>query len=169
MSDSESDTSKRRESFYDGDEDVSYDDIGSERLSEVYDRDSESEPMGPPPSVPPQEMKLRREKQELTEKIAGLRQEIGYKNEIIDLLKIHNETCKKERDKLTHKIDTLNQENEKYILLLEELSSSQRKLKGGNNKRIKNVSKHSTSSHHHATRRQSSQRKKSGTLRRMQR
>ena len=159
MSDSESDTSKRRESFYDGDEDVSYDDIGSERYSEVYDRDSESaERMGPPPSVPPQEMKLRREKQELTEKITGLRQEIGYKDEIIDLLKIHNETCKKERDELTRKIDTLNQENEKYILLLEELSSSQRKLKGGNNKRIKNVSKRSTASHHHATRRHSSKR-----------
>jgi len=159
MSDSE-----RRDSFYDGDEDVSYDDIGSERLSEIYDRDSESSvsEMPPPPPVPPQEMKLRKE-------ISGLRQEIGYKDEIIDLLKIHNETCKKERDELTRKIDTLTQENEKYILLLEELSSSQRKLKGGNNKRIKNVSKRSTASHHHATRRHSSQRKKSGTLRRVQR
>ena len=55
MSDSES-----RDSFYDDD---SYDDIGSERLSEIYDRDSESsvERMGPPPSVPPSEMKLRKE------------------------------------------------------------------------------------------------------------
>ena len=156
---SDSDTSKRRESFYDN-EDFSYDNIDSERLSEIYDRDSES--------MPPQEMKSHREKQELTY-IAGLRQEIGYKDEIIDLLKIHNVNCKKEKDELTRKIETLNQENEKYVLLLEELSSSQRKLKGGNNKRIKNVSKRSTASHHHATRRHSSQRKKSGTLRRVQR
>ena len=151
MSDSE-----RRDSFYDSDEDFSYDDIGSERLSEIYDRDSESMA----PSVP--QMKLRKE-------IDGLRQEIGYKDEMIDLLKIHNITCKKEKDELTLKIDTLNQENEKYVLLLEELSSSQRKRNGGNNKRIKHVSKRSTASRHHATRRHTSQRKKSGTLRRMQR
>ena len=158
MSDSE-----RRDSFYDGDEDVSYDDIGSERLGEIYDSESSgdemapppavppqemklsrekkelTEKMAPPPDVPPQEMKLRREKKELTEKIAGLTQEIGYKDEIIDLLKIHNETCKKERDELTRKIDRLTQENEKYILLLEELSIAQRKLKGGTrHKRFKN-------------------------------
>jgi len=50
MSDSEID---RRDSLYD--EDVSYDDIGSERLSEIYDRDSESSvsEMAPPPPVPP--------------------------------------------------------------------------------------------------------------------
>ena len=147
-----SDSDERRESFYDGDEDVSYDDIGSERLSEVYDRNSEStEHMGPPPSVPPQEMKLRKE-------IAGLRQEIGYKDEMIDLLKIHNEACKKEKYELTSKMERLEKENEKYILLLEELSSSQRKRNGGNNKRIKNVSKRSTASHNHATRRHSSRR-----------
>lgn len=148
--------SERRDSFYDSDEDISYDDIGSERLSEIYDRDSESMD----PSVP--QMKLRKE-------IDGLRQEIGYKDEMIDLLKIHNVTCKKEKDELTLKIDTLNQENEKYVLLLEELSSSQRKRNGGNNKRIKYVSKRSTASNHHATRRHPSQRKKSGTLRRVQR
>ena len=112
MSDSESD--KRRDSLYD--EDVSYDDIGSERLSEIYDRDSESTEsvgrMGPPLSVPPQEMKLRREKQELTKEIAGLRQEIGYKDEMIDLLKIHNATCKKEKGELISKIDTLEKEIE---------------------------------------------------------
>ena len=127
MSDSE-----RRDSYYD-DEDVSYDDNGSERLSEIYDRDSESSvsEMAPPPPVPAQEMQLRKDNRELRKKIDGLHQEIGYKDEIIDLLKIHNETFKKERDELTLKIDTLTQENEKYILLLEELSSSQRKLKGG--------------------------------------
>ena len=37
MSDSE-----RRDSFYDGDEDVSYDDIGSERLSEIYDSERDT-------------------------------------------------------------------------------------------------------------------------------
>ena len=136
MSDSE-----RRDSFYDGDEDVSYDGIGSERLSEIYDRDSESSvsEMAPPPPVPAQEMQLRKDNRELRKKIDGLRQEIGYKDEIIDLLKIHNETCKKERDELTRKIDRLTQENEKYILLLEELSIAQRKLKGGTrHKRFKN-------------------------------
>lgn len=114
MSGSESD--KRRDSFYDGDEDVSYDDIGSERLSEIYDRDSESTEsvgrMGPPKSIPPEEMKLRREKQELTKEIAGLREEIGYKDEMIDLLKIHNATCKKEKGELISKIDTLEKEIE---------------------------------------------------------
>jgi hypothetical protein len=147
MSDSESD--ERRDSFYDGDEDISYDDIGSERLSEIYDRNSESteHSMGPVS----QEMKLSKE-------ITGLRQEIGYKNEMIDLLKIHNEACKKEKYELTSKIERLEKENEKYILLLEELSSSQRKRNGGNNKRIKYVSKRSTASHNHATRRHSSKR-----------
>lgn len=131
---------ERRDSFYD--EDISYDDIGSERLSEIYDRNSES--------TEPQE-KLRKE-------ITGLRQEIGYKDEMIDLLKIHNEACKKEKYELTSKIERVEKENEKYILLLEELSSSQRKRNGGNNKRIKNVSKRSTASHNHATRRHSSKR-----------
>jgi hypothetical protein len=148
MSDSES-----RDSFYDDD---SYDDIGSERLSEIYDRDSESsvERMGPPPSVPPSEMKLRKE-------IKGLREEIGYKNAMIDLLKMHNETCKKEKNDLHSKYEVLKQR-------VADLTGK-RVLQGGNNKYIKNVSQRSTSSRHHATRRHASQRKKSGTLRRVQR
>ena len=127
MSDSESD--KRRDSLYD--EDVSYDDIGSERLSEIYDRDSESTEsvgrMGPPKSIPPEELKLRREKQELTKEIAGLRQEIGYKDEMIDLLKIHNATCKKEKGELTSKIDTLEKEIESYGKVMSKLQGA----KGG--------------------------------------
>ena len=125
MSDSESD--KRRDSLYD--EDVSYDDIGSERLSEIYDRDSESTEsvgrMGPPKSIPPEEMKLRREKQELTKEIAGLREEIGYKDEMIDLLKIHNATCKKEKGELTSKIDTLEKEIESYGKVMSKLQGAE--------------------------------------------
>lgn len=125
MSDSESD--KRRDSLYD--EDVSYDDIGSERLSEIYDRDSESTEsvgrMGPPKSIPPEELKLRREKQELTKEIAGLRQEIGYKDEMIDLLKIHNATCKKEKGELTSKIDTLEKEIESYGKVMSKLQGAE--------------------------------------------
>ena len=125
MSDSESD--KRRDSLYD--EDVSYDDIGSERLSEIYDRDSESTEsvgrMGPPKSIPPEEMKLRREKQELTKEIAGLREEIGYKDEMIDLLKIHNATCKKEKDELTSKIVKLEKEIESYGKVMSKLQGAE--------------------------------------------
>ena len=182
MSDSE-----RRDSFYDGDEDVSYDDIGSERLSEIYDseRDSEdtlrtNESMGPPKSIPPEEMKLRKENKQLKATEKELRE---YNRKIIlknRALEEDIESLLEDMTKQNAKIDVLKMAQKRLQLEKKELQSTydllkarvsdltgRKPIQGGNNKRIKNVSKRSTASHHHATRRHSSQRKKSGTLRRV--
>ena len=106
-------------------------DVRDRSFSEIYDSessfDSESSvgEMAPPPAVTPQEMKLRREKQELRKEIDGLREEIGYKDQMIDLLKNTKTT-------LTKKNEKLKQENESLARVIDQLSAEQRsKLKGG--------------------------------------
>jgi hypothetical protein len=77
--------------------------------------------------------------------------------------KLHNE--KKEVEKQVRdceaEVETLKQERDTHIRLIEELSTAQRAtIKAGSrkNKHIKYVSKRSTASRHHATRRHSSRR-----------
>jgi hypothetical protein len=102
-------------------------DVRDRSFSEIYDSDSESSvgEMAPPPDVPPQEMKLRREKKELRKEIYGLREEIGFKDQIIDILK-------NTKQELTKKNEQLKQENESLAIVIDQLSAEQRaKLKGG--------------------------------------
>ena len=148
-------------------------DIGSDSESE---REREStgsrgESMGPPRSIPPEEMILRRQYRELKateielrkynrgiivqnrkykDDIESLRYDMSKKNAEIDVLKIIKERLEKEVDAVTIKYEVVKQ---RVADLTRELPNQ-----GGTrkNKHIKHVSKYSTSSKNHASRRYSS-------------
>jgi SMC interacting uncharacterized protein involved in chromosome segregation len=180
---------ERLSEIYDPDDEFS---IGSERESDIYDPDvsfsesesestvgsrlsesTESNAMGPPRTIPPEEMILRRQYRELKateeelrkynreiiienrqykEDIQSLRENMSEKNAQIDVFKIIRERLEKE-------VSALNINNE---VLKQRVADLTRKLpdQGGTrkNKRIKHVSKYSTSSKNHASRRYSSKR-----------
>lgn len=144
-----------------------------ERSSEIYDTDdsvfsesesedestgsrasesTESRAMGPPRTIPPEEMILRIKNRQCKEDIESLRYDMSKKNAEIDVLKMIRERLEKEASAL----------NIKYEVVKQRVAELTRELpnQGGTrkNKRTKYVSKYSTSSKNHASRRYSSKR-----------
>ena len=157
------------------DPDVSFSESESERGSES-ERSSEStgsNAMGPPRTIPPEEMILRRQYRELKATEAELRK---YNRGII----LENRKCKEDMESLLDDMSRKNAEidvlkmirerlereaaalNSKYEVVKQRVADLTRELpnQGGTrkNKRIKHVSKYSTSSKNHASRRHSSKR-----------
>jgi hypothetical protein len=157
------------------DPDVSFSESESERASEseISSESTGSNAMGPPRTIPPEEMALRRQYRELKatevelrkynrgiilenrqckEDMETLREDMSRKNAEIDVLKMIRERLEREAAALHTKYEVVKQ---RVADLTRELP-----IQGGTrkNKRVKHVSKYSTSSKNHASRRYSSKR-----------
>ncbi len=158
---------ERSSEIYDSDDSVfseseSEDESTGSRASES----TESRAMGPPRTIPPEEMILRIKNRQCKEDIESLRYDMSKKNAEIDVLKMIRERLEKEASALNRNNERLEKEvsalNIKYEVVKQRVAELTRELpnQGGTrkNKRTKYVSKYSTSSKNHASRRYSSKR-----------